>query len=457
MSVIVRPAGVAAGLMMGQIVKGELLVSFQSTNGDVNSCVERGVWTAVPKSPPTKLDQFTLKLKDVDAGADDRIRTDGAMTFHVVGCSGDFSNHLPQALVASAMAAQVRDPGPMGGHGLPARPASFFYHLGDVVYKPDGNDDEKDGGNEDTDSTDQQQMYSCQFYCPNTGYGRFIFAIAGNHDGKLSKQPDKSAIDHFLLNFCATDKGKSPDNKVDNRAAMVQPYVYWRLSTPFAYIIGLYGNIANGGMLDDPANKSNRPQYDWLVAQLADIKQRNARNTPPKAIVLAVHYPPYSGASNFAQRGDPTLGPTSGALNACPLGYWLQQAFVESGQRPDAIFSAHAHLYQRLTFCDADGWELPYLIAGSGGHSPVENMWTACDGTMGQPQSVPFDAILPKGSNLAPGQSVRVAAYNDQAFGFLRVTIAARKLAGEFFTVEAQGLTLSDAFVLDMDTHRVSA
>ena len=105
---------------------------------------------------------------------------------------------------------------------------------------------------------------------------------------------------------------------------------------------------------------------------------------------------------------------------------------MESGQRPDAVFSAHAHLYQRLTFCDADGWEIPYLIAGSGGHSPVECMWQACDRTERQPQSVPFDAILPKGNNLAPGQSVRIVAYNDQSFGFLRVTIAARKLTGEF-------------------------
>ncbi len=425
------------------------------TNGDVNKCVEQGEWTAVPKSPPTKLDQFTLKLKDVDAGAVDRIKKDGAMTFHVVGCSGDFSNHLPQDWVANAMAAQVTDPGPRRGPGHPARPASFFYQLGDVVYKPDPSDDEKDGGNEDTDGIDQQQMYHTQFYKPYKHYSRSIFAIAGNHDGKYSKHRQKSAIDHFLLNFCATDKGKSPDNDVDNRAAMVQPYVYWRLSTPFAYIIGLYSNIANGGMLDDPAHQSNRPQYDWLVAQLADIKQRNARNRHPKAILLAVHYPPYSGASNFAQRGDPTLAHTCGALDARPLRYWLQQAFMESGQRPDAVFSAHAHLYQRLTFCDADGWEIPYLIAGSGGHSPVENMWTACDGSKGQPQSVPFDAILRKGETLASGQSVRVVAYNDQSFGFLRVTIAARKLMGEFFTAEAQTSTPSDAFVLDMDTHRV--
>lgn len=423
-------------------------MSLQPTNEDANPCVEHGIWTAVPIPPPTKLDQCTLKLNDVDAVESDRITKAGTMTFHMTGCSGDFTNHQPQAWVAGAMAAQVHDPGRVGMQAHPATAASFLYLLGDVVYKDDNKDD--------TDGDDQPQMYSTQFYRPYTDYGRSIFAIAGNHDGKLSKHSHKSAIDHFLLNFCAKDKGKSQDNDVDNRPAMAQPYVYWRLSTPFAYIIGLYSNIANGGMLDDPA-QSDAPQYRWLVAQLADIKQWNAHNTPPKAILLAVHYPPYSGTTNFAQRGDPTLGPTNGARNTYPLGHWLQRAFLESGQRPDAVFSAHTHLYQRLTFRDADGWEIPYLIAGSGGHSPVESLGKACDGTKGQAQPVPFDAILPKGSSLTPGQSVRIARYNDQSFGFLRVTIAARQLTGEFFTVDSQTLTLADAFVLNMESHQVDA
>ena len=36
-----------------------------------------------------------------------------------------------------------------------------------------------------------------------------------------------------------------------------------------------------------------------------------------------------------------------------------------------------------------------------------------CDGSKGQSQRVPFDAILPKGNTLAPGQSVRIVAYNE--------------------------------------------
>ncbi len=30
---------------------------------------------------------------------------------------------------------------------------------------------------------------------------------------------------------------------------MIEPYVYWRFDTPLAYIIGLYTNVVNGGML----------------------------------------------------------------------------------------------------------------------------------------------------------------------------------------------------------------
>ena len=35
---------------------------------DLNtSCVEHGSWTAVPVAPPTNLEQFSLRLGDVDA------------------------------------------------------------------------------------------------------------------------------------------------------------------------------------------------------------------------------------------------------------------------------------------------------------------------------------------------------------------------------------------------------
>jgi hypothetical protein len=421
-----------------------------SPDGHASACVEHGIWTPIPVAPPTALSKFTLKLSAVDSSENDRIKKAALMTFHMTGCTGDFSDHEPQAIVADAMAAQAQAPGSVGIRKGPATNASFLFHLGDVVYK----DDDK----ADPAGDDQKRMYNAQFYAPYTNYGRSIVAIAGNHDGKYSDQTDESAIDHFLLNFCAAARSISPDNTTDKRPAMTQPYAYWCLSTPLAYIIGLYSNIANGGILDDPA-QSGDPQYQWLVAQLKDVKRKNASKTLRKAVLLAIHYPPYSGTTNFAQRGDPTLGKTPGAQNAQPLGDVLQRAFAESGQRPDAVFSAHAHLYQRLTYCYADGWEVPYLVAGSGGHAPVESMWARCNDKKppASPKTVPFDAVLPKRLTLPAGDNVQAVAYNDQSFGFLRLTIGSGKLTGEFFVADARSLTLADAFILDMDKHQVAS
>src|SRR5258708_22348063 len=105
--------------------------------------------------------------------------------------------------------------------------------------------------------------------------------------------------------------------------------------------------------------------------------------------------PPYSGAANFAERGDPNLGPTprrpppAGVLQ--PLSNILQQAFNESAQYPDVVISAHAHLYQRITYTYANGWQIPYLIAGSGGHAPVEKLSKTCSGDTATLPNLPFD------------------------------------------------------------------
>ncbi|HEX5159634.1 MAG TPA: metallophosphoesterase [Ktedonobacterales bacterium] len=413
-------------------------------------CVEHGMWTPLPVPPPAgRLKAYTLRLKDAHRREARRIEAAGAMTFHMVGCTGCFYDHVPQHSVARVMTAQVRDRGTVGCDDPMIQRASFLYHLGDVVYKDeDMRDEERD---------DQCDMYNTQFYQPYSGYKRRIFAIAGNHDGKQSHEKSTSAIHHFMLNFCSKRSGRTFDNQTDGRCAMRQPYPYWRLSTPQAYILGLYSNIANGGILDNPAAPETQPQYRWLVRQLTALKRRNARREQPRPILLAVHYPPFSGASNFAQRGDPTLGP-SHAIHTLPLAAVLRQAFDESGQRPDAVFSAHAHLYQRLMYHFADGWELPYVVAGSGGHAPVESLWEKCGKGRTSRRRPPFDAVRLPGMTLPAGEAVRVVAYNDTSFGFLRITISGNMLLGEFITTDGNGghvVSLADSFRLDLAAHRL--
>jgi len=414
-------------------------------------CVEHGVWTPIPQAPPT--DAHHMKLKDVDPDVSHRIKQTGVMSFHTVGCSGDFGNHVPGLEVAKAMSEQVSDPNAGDGHRN-AAPASFLYHLGDIVYK---DDDPKE-----PNTKDQSLMYNTQFYSQYTSYRRQIFAIAGNHDAKSSPHRTRSAIDHFLKNFCARSRTKTDDNQTDERLAMTQPYPYWLLETPICWIIGLATNDINGGQLDDPMDIKN-PQYRWLVSTLKQIRNK-ADN---KVVFLALHYPPYSGARNFAERGNPNLGPTprrpapTGVLQ--PLGNILSRAFHESRQYPDIVLSAHAHHYQRITYTQDGGRQIPFLIAGNGGHGPVEKLSRTCfDGNARVPD-LPFDAVQPPAIAVPKGDSVKVVAYNDNDFGFLRITVDANDkiVFGEFFSAYSQSKLkagmpkLSDSFVLHLEKHKV--
>jgi acid phosphatase type 7 len=413
------------------------------------ACVEHGVWVPIPVDPPSG--SHRLKLKDIDPDESHAVKQRGVLSFHAVGCSGHFKDHLPGQRVAKAMAAQISNPHANGGSST-AVGASFLFHLGDVVYK--------DEDPSDPEGKDQAALYNSQFYAQFTGYDRNIFAIVGNHDGKTSDHKKKSGILHFLQNFCGPKREQSPDNQTDKRLTMTQPYPYWLFETSVAYVVGLYTNDINGGQLDDPMSTDN-PQYQWFVNTLKGIKD----GADGKAIFLALHYPPYSGAANFAERGNPNLGPTprrpppAGVLQ--PLGNILQQAFHESAQYPDVVISAHAHLYQRITYTYANGRQIPYLIAGSGGHAPVEKLSETCAGGTATLPKLPFDVTFPPGPALPEGDSAKVVAYNDKEFGFLRFTvdINQKTVIGEFFAAYDQSSAnavlpaLSDSFTLHLQNH----
>jgi hypothetical protein len=416
-------------------------------------CVEHGVWSPIPVDPPGG--PQLLKLKDIAPDESHAIRERGVMTFHAVGCSGDFKDQLPGSMVAKAMASQVSEPHGNGGNPK-AVESSFLFHLGDLVYKDDDPSD--------PDGKNQALLYNSQFYAQYANYSREIFAIAGNHDCKTSVHHKKSGIVHFLQNFCSSRREKSPDDQNANskRLTMIQPYPYWVFETPLCYFVSLYTNDINGGQLDDPMGSSS-PQYQWLVQTLKAIRQAGKG----KVVFLGLHYPPYSGAANFAERGDPNLGPTprreppAGVL--LPLGNILQQAFHESGQYPDVVLSAHAHLYQRITYTYANGWQIPYLIAGSGGHGPVEKLSNTCSGQSVTLPTVPFDVVIPPGLALPKGDAVKVVFYNQNDFGFLRITVSQNEkiVIGEFFAAFSQSNpaaklpTPADSFILHLGKHQV--
>lgn len=408
-----------------------------SKNGDkLTKCAEHGVWTSLP-APPAG--QKPLDFSAIDADENQRIVSSRKMSFAMVGCSGDPETQTDTETVAAAITA--------------ANDTSFFYHLGDIIYIEKGSDataDSSTGG-------DTPALWNSQFYAPYMNYPKRVVSIPGNHDGK------STSITNYFEAFCS-DASKWPvpwtGNTVDQRPAMIQPYVYWRLDTPLAYIVGLCSNIANGGMLDDPTvyrDFTRGQQYQWLVGELKTVAAANSQNSPQRAVLLAVHYPPYSGASNFNVRGDPSQGPTPNASNAPYLAVALQQAFADGGQRPDAIFSAHAHLFQRLTYTFADGTVMPCLVAGCGGHSPLEVLAELCDGETGASQVTPFPAVTPGSFQFPAGDSAQVEYYvdnnsDDSEFGFLKVTIEARTLTCQF--IGATSHKTLDEFKLDLDSHK---
>ena len=110
---------------------------------------------------------YRLDLEDIlGAQAINQITGSGRLVFHVAGDTGGVKSPEAQTLVAQGMERSFANN---------LKPASFFYHLGDVVYY-----------------SGVVGRYFDQFYDPYEHYPAPIFAIAGNHDGATSSGNDRS-------------------------------------------------------------------------------------------------------------------------------------------------------------------------------------------------------------------------------------------------------------------------
>jgi hypothetical protein len=294
---------------------------------------------------------------------------------------------------------------------------AFLYHLGDVVYY-----------------YGEPSQYLAQFYEPYMHYRAPIFAIPGNHDGeppldsKFSPETSKS-LEGFVRNFCAPVAELKADAGSVSRHAMTQPNVYWTLETPFVFLIGLYSNVPEGGVI-------LQDQLDWLANELS---------TAPKEIpvIVSLHHAPFSLDSHHA-----------GSLQMVNA---LDNAFARSGRVADAVFAGHVHNYQRFTRrSDASGGrtrDVPYLVAGAGGFYDLNYMQKAQDG--GQLE-VPM---------VMPGEpDVTLENYCQSRLGFLRVKVDSitKTIRGEYYAVstpDRYGDVLTqqlDVFELDYVQHKLT-
>ena len=317
------------------------------------------------------------------------IATAGRLVFHLAGDTGNAGNEREyQMNVARQMERQLIPPNPGD------RPA-FLYILGDLVY-----------------FHGEEADYGPQFYEIYDFYNAPIFAIPGNHDGdNLEGEPSLGA---FVKNFCAPPV-HSPSAHDAVRDAMTQPNPYWTLNTPLATVIGLYTNVPEHGLLDDPAGKT-KTQEEWLVKELAEAPT-------DRPVLIALHHPPYA------------LDQGHGASEG--MAAVLERAMEKTGRTPAAVFSGHVHNYQRFTRLRA-GRQIPHVVAGCGGFPGFHQMLQA------YPMPSP-----------TPWPDVTLETYEVTRKGFLRMTATADRLKGEFFTVPLPGepedgpTVLRDQWVLD--------
>jgi phosphoribosylcarboxyaminoimidazole (NCAIR) mutase len=296
-----------------------------------------------PSGPdPAVLVEPALTLAQVygsaGPGKEAAITKAGQIVFHCVGDTGSVTGPKTQDLVADKMVTDFDE-------ANPADVPSFFYHLGDVVYY-----------------FGEATYYYDQFYEPYRDYPAPIVAIPGNHDGVIYPNDTAQSLDAFIANFCTPTPTHSPDAGGLNRTTMIQPAIYFTFEAPFVRIFGLYSNV-----LEDPGvissqkgtSSPNTVLDDRQLAFLTAGLRRVTSDGFNGAVIIATHHPAFTGGS--VHGGSPLM---LADIDAC---------CTAAGVWPHAVFSGHAHNYQRYTRTVNDK-QIPFIVAGCGGHNPLSPM-----------------------------------------------------------------------------------
>jgi hypothetical protein len=231
--------------------------------------------------------------------------------------------------------------------------------------------------------------------------------------------------------------------------------VYFTLDAPFVRIIGLFSNA-----LEDPGVISNldkkwpavsNVQIDFLRAQLQKIRQDKFAG----AVLIATHHPPYS----YSPRKNGT-----GGNHGCST-VMLQQIdriCHEVGVYPHAMFSAHAHNYQRYTrIMDFQGREIqvPFIVCGDGGHN-VNPLVRAHKGEIAREPHAGDDVGYLEGSGgVTKVKHLLLAKYDDHNYGYLRLHVDKHYLKIGFHQAGERSLAQSryDMVTVKLETRHLVA
>lgn len=325
----------------------------------------------------------------------------GQIVFHSVGDTGNVKGPGSQSQVADKM---VTDFTEANSADVP----SFLFHLGDVVYY-----------------FGESNYYYDQFFEPYRLYPAPIVAIPGNHDGVVYTGDPEPTLSAFLRNFCASSFAQSPDSGGLLRTTMIQPGVYFTFDAPFVRILGVYSNVMEDpGIISDQGGMYkalDSRQVDFLTAALKRVKSDKF----PGAVIIAAHHPAFTGGS--VHGGSPAM--LTDIDSACKAaGVW-----------PHAVFSGHAHSYQRYTRT-INNLQIPFLVAGCGGHAPLSSMRA----TYRTPYKI--------------DDTLTLENYDDKDFGYMRVVVNAQTLRIEFH-LSSDGPTVktpNDVVTVNLADHTIS-
>lgn len=116
----------------------------------------------------------------------------------------------------------------------------------------------------------------------------------------------------------------------------------------------------------------------------------------------------------------------------------IDSACATAGVWPHAVISGHAHNYQRYTRV-ANGYQIPFLVAGCGGHSPLSKMRS----TVRTPYKI--------------DDTLTLESYDDTDYGYLRVVVNAAMMRIEFHVESDGGTTKTpdDEVAIDLAAHTI--
>jgi hypothetical protein len=147
------------------------------------------------------------------------------------------------------------------------------------------------------------------------------------------------------------------------------------------------------------------------------------------AVLLAVHHCPMS----FSAKKPASVTMRNDIDLACE----------QSDFYPDAVFSGHAHIYQRMTrILPNKTWQIPHFIAGSGGYA-----------------NKPSEEVDKKDMQTQDISDPEFRLHNyKMGYGYLLVTVAQGSpptLRVEFHTPDSNNGLADDTCVLNLDTHQI--